>query len=425
MAAVVLEVKSVSKRFHSHKKHKQGLKESFAELITPSADNGNDFYALRNVSFSVSEGEALGIIGKNGAGKSTLLRILSGILQPDEGEINFYGKAVSILDIGAGFHPELTGRENVFFSASLYGFSKKTVEEKLDEIIAFSAIGDFIEEPVKNYSSGMYLRLAFAIIAFLDADIYLIDEVISVGDADFQVKCKAKIEELITRGKTLVIASHNMSEIAMLSNRIILLDSGGIIEQGGIDVIQKYMARSLVQFQQLGDNKFYQAKNISGPLVKAPEIVLLNSGIANFKEVAGGLSNKQSFEIFIELELLNERHIDLAIRFFDQTNTLLFIATTLAESSTIICTKGKYKIGFEIPANLLNNGLYAADLLVATNMKSFFASSSNSSAQTTLLFKGEKFISVKIAIESEDIYNMKHNGIISPHINTKVILAAD
>jgi lipopolysaccharide transport system ATP-binding protein len=421
MNEIVLEVKNVTKQFHLHKKHRNSLKEMFAGFFQSGKPASDDFYALRNISFSVREGEALGIIGKNGAGKSTLLRILSGILQPGEGEINFYGKAVSILDIGAGFHPELTGRENVFFSASLYSFNKKEVEAKFDAIVEFSAIGEFINEPVKTYSSGMYLRLAFAIIAFLDADIYLIDEVISVGDADFQVKCKAKIEELISRGKTLIIASHNMNEIAMLSNRILLLENGTVINEGGLDVIQNYMARSLSQFQHMENDQCYQVKDISGALLKSPEVILHDSGIADFQQTPSGISNKHPFKIFVELELLQPKHVDLAIRFFDQTNVVLFINSTFQKNVQAITAKGKYRIEFIIPPNLLNRGLYAVDLLVLNDVKSVFDAQSAQSHLTSLLFKGDKFISMKMADEKEGDFDIKYPGVIKPIIETSVI----
>ncbi len=421
MAAVLLEVKNISKYFRLHKKHGNSLKETLTGFIRSEKESADNFLALNDISFSVCEGEALGIIGKNGAGKSTLLRILSGIVQPDEGEINFYGKAVSILDIGAGFHPELTGRENVFFSASLYGFTKKAVEEKIDAIVEFSSIGDFIDEPVKNYSSGMYLRLAFAIIAFLDADIYLIDEVISVGDADFQLKCKTKIEDLITRGKTLIVASHNMNEMAMLCNRILLLEGGVVISEGGTDVIQNYMARSLPQFQHLKNEELYQIKDVYGQLPQSPEIVLLESGISEFKRTPLGISNKHSFKIFVELELLEQKCIDLAIRFFDQTNIVLFIASTFPQNNQAISLEGKYRVEFEIPSNLLNHGLYSVDLLVVKDAKSVFNAHSAQSQLASLLFRGEKFISIKMADEKEDDYNINYPGIIKPIIHTAII----
>ena len=419
MKEVMLEIRNVSKRFDLQKKHAGSVKELLSGFMSKPPKQADSFCALDNISFTVSKGEAVGIIGKNGAGKSTLLRILSGILYPDDGEIVYYGKAVSILDIGTGFHPELTGRENVFFSASLYGFTAKHVERKFDEIVAFSGIGEFIDQPVKNYSSGMYLRLAFAIIAFLDADIYLLDEIISVGDADFQLKCKAKIEELISLGKTLIVASHNMNEVAMLSNRIILLEGGKIIADGQQDVIEKYMTRSLAQFQHIQQGNSFVVKNIAGQLTKAPEIVLLDAGITNFKQTEHGVKNNYPFTVFVELELTQPRPIDIAIRFFEQTNIALFTGTTFNNGIQTISQTGRYRVEFEIPANLFNNGLYSVDLIVIKDI-SLASAQTNDAHVDAVLFKGDKFISIKMADEQESNSKIHYPGAIKPLINTQI-----
>ncbi len=175
----------------------------------------NEFWALKGVSFEIKKGDSIGIIGQNGSGKSTLLRILAGATKPTSGNVEIKGNVASILDIGAGFHTELSGRENVFMSGqSLLGCSKKEIENVFDEIVAFSGIGEFIDEPIKHYSSGMYLRLAFSIMAHLDFDVYLFDEVLGVGDAAFREKCLEKIQQLSHQQKTFLLISHNMGEIA-------------------------------------------------------------------------------------------------------------------------------------------------------------------------------------------------------------------
>lgn len=423
MSDVLLEIKDISKKFDLHHKHSMGIKESIASLFQPKQVSGDSFYALRHISLTVTRGEALGIIGKNGAGKSTLLRILSGILQPDEGEINFYGKAVSILDIGAGFHHELTGRENIYFSAALYGFTEREVRLQFENIVAFSGIGKFIDEPVKNYSSGMYLRLAFAIIAFLDADIYLLDEVISVGDADFQSRCKTKTEELIARGKTLIIASHNMNELSLLCHRIVLLENGSIAESGGSDVIKKYIARTLPQFQNLSAADVYQIKNIAGSVPGREHIVILNAGLSDFSPINSGISNRQPIVVFIELELYREQKIELALRFFDQTNNLLFVATTFNSAQQSIYLTGKYHIAFEIPAHLLNSGLYSVDLLLVENLKSLFEKGNSATPKHITLHRVEKFLSINIADEDMLEYGFSMPGVIKPHVESRILFS--
>lgn len=205
--------------------------------------NQEEFWALKDISLTIQKGDRVGIIGRNGAGKSTLLKIISRITPPTKGSISIYGRVASLLEVGTGFHPELTGRENIYFNASILGLKKKETDSRLDEIIAFSGIEKFIDTPLKHYSSGMQLRLAFSVAAHLEPEILLIDEVLAVGDMEFQRKCIGKMEEVSrSDGRTIVFVSHNMSYISSLCNRAVLIDKGSLLSDGtSTEVINDYM----------------------------------------------------------------------------------------------------------------------------------------------------------------------------------------
>lgn len=215
---IAIEVEKLSKVYE--------LRNSF---IDGEAEVGN-LKALENVSFEIKKGQSVGIIGPNGSGKSTLLKILAGVTKPTSGSVKIRGRVASILDIGAGFHPELSGRENVFLNGQIHGFSKKEIESKFNAILTFSGIENFIDEPVKSYSNGMYLRLAYSIMAHLNFDVYLFDEVFSVGDAEFGIKTKTKFQELLASDKTMLFVSHNINEL-MDQDKYILLEKGKIKEK--------------------------------------------------------------------------------------------------------------------------------------------------------------------------------------------------
>jgi lipopolysaccharide transport system ATP-binding protein len=202
------------------------VKAPFKRLSSP--DPHHEFWALKDVSFDVEQGEVVGIIGRNGAGKSTLLKILSRITSPTEGTVDLYGRVGSLLEVGTGFHPELTGRENIYLSGSILGMKKREIEDKLDEIVKFSEIEKFLDTPAKRYSSGMYVRLAFAVAAHLEPEILLVDEVLAVGDAAFQKKCLGKMGEVAKEGRTVLFVSHNMGAVTSLCSKAILLNSGKV-----------------------------------------------------------------------------------------------------------------------------------------------------------------------------------------------------
>jgi lipopolysaccharide transport system ATP-binding protein len=199
-------------------------------------------WALRDVSFEVKQGEVIGIIGRNGAGKSTLLKILSRITEPMEGAVRLQGRVASLLEVGTGFHPELTGRENIYLNGAILGMKKKDIDRQFDEIVDFAGVTKFIDTPVKHYSSGMYVRLAFSVAAHLDPEILLVDEVLAVGDAEFQRKCQGKIQDVTRQGRTILFVSHNMAAIRTLCTRTLLLDQGEIGYDGDTQVaITKYL----------------------------------------------------------------------------------------------------------------------------------------------------------------------------------------
>lgn len=254
MTKVVLQVENVSKRFQIGQKSSGSLRDAIFNGIkkiggkTGTSKPSSDFWALKDVSFEVKEGEVLGIIAKNGAGKSTLLKILSKITPPTHGKITILGKVSSLLEVGTGFHPELTGRENIFLNGSILGMQRNEIKKKFNEIVDFSGVEMFIDTPVKYYSSGMYLRLAFAVAAHLEPEILLVDEVLAVGDAEFQKKCLGKMDEVAKQGRTVIFVSHDMQAVATLTTRCIVLDKGRKVFDGKTDeAINFYMQNTASQ----------------------------------------------------------------------------------------------------------------------------------------------------------------------------------
>ena len=270
MASSVITVKNIGKKFRLGTAHGGGyttLRDSIASMasrVVQKAEyffNGNnpphsnatydrpsasvqpkEFWALRNISFDVKQGEVIGIIGKNGAGKTTLLKILSQIIEPTEGEIRIRGRVASLLEVGTGFHPELTGRENIYMNGAILGMKRVEIRKNFDEIVAFAEVEKFIDTPVKRYSSGMYVRLAFAIAAHLEPEILLLDEVLAVGDVAFQKKCLGEMRDVAGQGRTVLFVSHNMGAIKNLCDKAILLENGLIRAVGNVsDTVEKYL----------------------------------------------------------------------------------------------------------------------------------------------------------------------------------------
>jgi lipopolysaccharide transport system ATP-binding protein len=215
-----------------------------SQLPTPRASKTEDFWALKGVSFEVRQGEVVGIIGRNGAGKSTLLKILSRITDPTEGRVRIKGRVASLLEVGTGFHPELTGRENIFLNGAILGMHRSEIKQKFDEIVAFAEVEKFLDTPVKRYSSGMYVRLAFAVAAHLEPEILIVDEVLAVGDAQFQKKCLGKMQDVAKGGRTVLFVSHNMAAVERLCSRGFVLEGGRVAFGGGVgDSIRFYLQR--------------------------------------------------------------------------------------------------------------------------------------------------------------------------------------
>lgn len=233
MKEKVLVVDNVSMKFNLMEKKVDNLKEYFIKLVKNEL-RYQEFWALQNISFSLTRGDRLGILGLNGAGKSTLLKIIAGVLKATEGKVTLTGKIVPLLELGAGFDPQYTGAENIFLYGAVLGYSKDFIKEKYEEIVNFSELGDFINVPVKNYSSGMKARLGFSIATIVEPDILILDEVLSVGDAKFKKKSEKKIKAMFDKGVTVLFVSHSLEQVNRLCNRAILLEQGRLIAKGPV-----------------------------------------------------------------------------------------------------------------------------------------------------------------------------------------------
>ena len=221
----------------------QSIKEYLVALIKRKLQY-EEFLALQDVSFEINRGEVVGIVGNNGAGKSTLLKVISGILTPTEGKVTLNGNVVPMLELGSGFDYDLTGHENIFLNGAILGYSERFLKEKYDEIVAFSELGDFINIPVRNYSSGMVMRLAFSIASMVNPDILIVDEILSVGDAAFQKKSHARMLEMMGHGTTVLLVSHSIEQVRSLCDRVIWLDHGKIVEQGETQTVCDHYAQA-------------------------------------------------------------------------------------------------------------------------------------------------------------------------------------
>ena len=315
----------------------------------------DEFWALKNIDLEVLRGEALGVIGRNGAGKSTLLKVLSRITEPTEGRVEVRGRVASLLEVGTGFHPELTGRENIQLNGAILGMKRAEIKSKFDEIVEFSEIGRFLETPVKRYSSGMYVRLAFAVAAHLEPEVLIVDEVLAVGDAGFQKKCLGKMEDVAGKGRTVLFVSHNMMAIRSLCTRAVELDAGRVVNSGESGkVVVDYLAR---QTEAGAEAKWSAGERPGDDGVQLVSVQVVDSA----GEVAELVSTSKPFGVRMEVDLTSVPEalcvgFDLATG--DGSLVLRSYQTDLDPKRWPKLSPGRNQLECTIPAGLLNDGRY-------------------------------------------------------------------
>jgi ABC-2 type transport system ATP-binding protein len=345
----VVRVSHLSKRFRLFHERHQSLKQS---LLNRRRSRHEDFWALRDITFEVGRGETFGIVGHNGSGKSTLLKCLTMILEPDEGSVAVDGSVSALLELGAGFHPELSGRENVYLNAAILGVSRRHIDGRFDEIVEFSGLEQFIDTPVKNYSSGMFVRLGFAVAVNVDPDVLIIDEVLAVGDAEFQARCGDKIADFRERGKTIVLVTHAMPDVVRLCQRAAWIDHGELRMLGSPhDITDAYMqttheGRSV----QLQDGMRWGSGE-----VRIERIELLDGSLRPVTFAQSGQP------LAIRITLCSDRAVtgpEVMLSIFDQQSTLVSEVSTRSRSALIDQVHGERTVTLQIDALPLAEGTY-------------------------------------------------------------------
>jgi len=330
--------------------NKNEIKEQEIEFI----------WALKDISFEVQHGDIVGIIGRNGAGKSTLLKILSRITSPTKGVVKLNGRVGSLLEVGTGFHPELTGRENIFLNGSILGMSKKEIERKFDEIVDFAEIEKFLDTPVKRYSSGMYVRLAFAVAAHMEPEILIVDEVLAVGDIQFQKKCLGKMDDVSKEGRTVLLVSHNMGVISSLCHNTFLLDKGELIAEGVTsDVVNIYFDNTIISKEK---KDFIRNRGLSFKEFRFIDLNICNSD-GNIKSqvlLSEGINMEIQYEILKQL-----RGFNISFSLWNHKGECVFTSTNVDSTPSLINNlhfPGKYITNCCIPREYLRPGAYYIDI---------------------------------------------------------------
>lgn len=332
---------------------KKLFNSSIAE--TQSSSEREEFWALKDVSFDIKQGERVGIIGRNGAGKSTLLKILSRITEPSTGKVSIKGRIASLLEVGTGFHPELTGRENIYLNGAILGMSRAEIKKNFDAIVDFAEVEKFLDTPVKHYSSGMYVRLAFAVAAHLETEILLVDEVLAVGDAEFQKKCMGKMDEISnSQGRTILFVSHNMGAVRSLCDKAVVLSDGQLVFQGLVkDAVSKY----IVQAQSFSSIKI--TKNMHAPRERR-YVSFCSVIIKNDQEVlTTQFYMGESISLELELECIQAvDRLELGVSIRSSYDIPIHYYTSSWEGFLLTLKEGVYRVQVDIPKILVLPGKY-------------------------------------------------------------------
>lgn len=337
-------------------------------LMPMRDETQEEFWALKNVSLDVQEGDRIGVIGRNGAGKSTLLKLLSRITEPTKGSIRILGRVASLLEVGTGFHPELTGRENIFLNGAILGMRKAEIARKFDEIVAFAEVERFLDTPVKRYSSGMYVRLAFAVAAHLEPEILIVDEVLAVGDAAFQRKCFGKMESVSSDGRTVLFVSHNLSAVNLLCNRAVLLNHGSVEADGATDsVIDQYLMSTKRDIDNAQADIRYEPDNMKDGEILGIRVLRDNGKPSLHFDVM------EPIEIEFDFALRSEfQNLMLSLHLWRGDNTLVFASLDSDYENSrgrkvldhFPRAVGHYTGRIKIPAPVLNCGIFEIELIL-------------------------------------------------------------
>lgn len=353
MSKPAIEVNNVWKAYERGRIRRRDLRGTFKAGLSELLRKKETFYALQDINLNINTGEIVGIIGPNGAGKSTLLKLLSRITYPTRGRMVINGTLSSMLEVGTGFHPELTGRENIYLNGAIIGMRRHEITQKLDSIVSFSGLEAFIETPVKHYSSGMYVRLAFSVASHLEPDILLIDEVLAVGDQEFRKKCLDKIMDVSGQGRTILMVSHQMSYLKLLCTRGVYLNSGKLIHQGQMDdVINTYVN----DVNKLNPLSLYERSDRRGTgHVKIANLTILDHAGLQIPVISSGQ------EIIIRIELVPQKEVndvEVTIEFYDTYGHLWFISKNSISGNSIEKITRRTYLDCHFPKFPLNKNFY-------------------------------------------------------------------
>lgn len=407
----VITAENISKKYiidHKSKKRSNSIRDlvsdTFDSIFKPNKEESSkgkeEFWALRDVNFKIEQGDRVGIVGHNGAGKSTLLKILSRITNPTTGQVQITGRVASLLEVGTGFHPELTGRENIYLNGAILGMNKEEIRKSFDAIVDFAGVERFLDTPVKRYSSGMYVRLGFAIAAHLEPEILIIDEVLAVGDAEFQKKCLGKMRDVSESGRTILFVSHNLVAVQALCNKAFFFERGTLVDQGDTThIVTTYLSK----ISQKNLERQWDTIN------EAPGNDQVR--IKSFKLIPEYQDNLMHIDVrtpmLLQFEFWNmeeEANLNLSMHLYSYTGECIFNVGTASQSFS----KGLVTGSCEIPGHFLNDGSYVVSMMIVKDT-------------STVLFNMEEALSFDVEDYREGVtWYGKWPGFIRPQLNFSI-----